>query len=91
MIRKPKMHELKIQSEEYDRIISGIKNYIITKNNIDYMIGDMICFYDIKYNKETCLKITSISKNCVGIVDGYFYDKWDSGDCCLYGYWKKIK
>lgn len=24
----------------------------------------------------------------IASVDGYFYDKWDSGDCCLYGYWK---
>lgn len=76
MIRKPKMHELKIQSEEYNRIISGVKNYIITKNNIDYMIGDMICFYDIQYNKETCFKIASISKNCVGIVNGYCVIGW---------------
>lgn len=25
----------------------------------------------------------------IALVDGNFYDVWDSGDCCLYGYWKK--
>lgn len=75
MIRKPKMHKLKIQSEEYDCIISGIKSYVITQNN-DYMIGDMICFYSIQSNKEACFKITSISNNCVGIVNGYCVIGW---------------
>lgn len=76
MIRKPKMHELKIQSEEYNHIISGIQNYIITQNNIDYMIGDMICFYDVKHNNETCFKITSISNDCVGIINGFCVIGW---------------
>ena len=31
----------------------------------------------------------SVANHAVASVDGYFYDKWDSGDCCLYGYWKK--
>ena len=31
----------------------------------------------------------NVANHAVASVDGNFYDKWDSGDCCLYGYWKK--
>lgn len=31
----------------------------------------------------------SVANHVVASVEGYFYDTWDSGDCCLYGYWKK--
>lgn len=30
-----------------------------------------------------------VANHVVGIKDGYYYDIWDSGDCCLYGYWTK--
>lgn len=33
----------------------------------------------------------SVANHVVASVDGNFYDTWDSGDCCLYGYWEKIK
>lgn len=76
-MRNPIMHELKIQSKEYDSIISGVKNYIITQDNIDYIIGDMICFKNIQNeNKETCFKISCISRECSGLVNGYCIIGW---------------
>lgn len=30
-----------------------------------------------------------VANHCVAVVDGIYYDTWDSGDCCLYGYWEK--
>lgn len=30
-----------------------------------------------------------VANHIVTVVDGCYYDTWDSGDCCLYGYWKK--
>lgn len=30
-----------------------------------------------------------VANHVVAVVDGYFYDTWDSGECCLYGYWIK--
>ena len=33
--------------------------------------------------------ILSVANHVVACVDGYYYDKWDSGDCCLYGYYAK--
>ena len=28
----------------------------------------------------------NVANHCVAVVDGVYYDTWDSGDCCLYGY-----
>lgn len=33
--------------------------------------------------------VVSVANHMVTIVDGRYYDTWDSGDCCMYGYWKK--
>ena len=33
-----------------------------------------------------CLRVAG---HIVAVVDGTYYDTWDSGECCLYGYWKK--
>lgn len=30
-----------------------------------------------------------VANHYVASVNGYFYDTWDSGNCCLYGYWEK--
>ena len=30
-----------------------------------------------------------VANHYVCCVNGFFYDTWDSGDCCLYGYLKK--
>lgn len=30
-----------------------------------------------------------VANHVVAVVDGYFYDTWDSGDCSMYGYWTK--
>lgn len=33
--------------------------------------------------------IVSLSHHVVAVVDGTFYDTWDSGEKCLYGYYTK--
>jgi hypothetical protein len=33
--------------------------------------------------------ILRVAHHIVTVVDGYFYDTWDSGDKSLYGYWVK--
>lgn len=41
-----------------------------------------------KENKEGTY-LLRVAHHCVAVVDGIYYDTWDSGDCCLYGYWKR--
>lgn len=31
-----------------------------------------------------------VANHCVAVVDHNYFDTWDSGDCCLYGYWEKL-
>lgn len=31
----------------------------------------------------------NVANHVVAISDGSYYDTWDSGDCCLYGYYYK--
>ena len=31
-----------------------------------------------------------VANHAVAVVDGIYYDTWDSGECKLYGYWVKI-
>ena len=31
----------------------------------------------------------NVAKHCVACIDGKYYDTWDSGECCIYGYWEK--
>ena len=33
--------------------------------------------------------VCKVSNHVVACVDGKFYDTWDSGECCLYGYYEK--
>lgn len=30
-----------------------------------------------------------VANHYVTAQDGFYHDVWDSGECCLYGYWKK--
>lgn len=39
------------------------------------------------HKKGTYLLV--VAHHYVCSQDGYFYDTWDSGDRCLYGYWEK--
>lgn len=32
--------------------------------------------------------ILRVANHLVTVCDGKYYDIWDSGDCCLYGFWK---
>lgn len=29
-----------------------------------------------------------VAHHVVAVVDGIYYDTWDSGMCCMYGYWQ---
>lgn len=31
----------------------------------------------------------NVANHVVSVVDGIYYDTWDSGQCCLYGYYEK--
>lgn len=33
--------------------------------------------------------ILNLANHEVAVVDGKFYDTWDSGDCCVYGYFER--
>ena len=33
--------------------------------------------------------LVNVANHVVAISDGCYYDTWDSGDCCLYGYYYK--
>ena len=33
--------------------------------------------------------ICNVSHHEVAVVDGKYYDTWDCGECCLYGYFEK--
>lgn len=30
-----------------------------------------------------------VAHHCVAVVDGHYFDTWDSGECSMYGYWVK--
>lgn len=34
--------------------------------------------------------IVNVARHVVAIVDGKYYDTWDSGDKCLYGYYELV-
>lgn len=33
--------------------------------------------------------VLKVANHIVTVVDGIYYDTWDCGNSCLYGYWKK--
>lgn len=35
--------------------------------------------------------VLRVAHHLVAVVDGYYYDTWDSGEKSLYGYWEKQK
>lgn len=39
--------------------------------------------------QPTGTHILRLAHHLVTVVDGYFYDTWDSGDGSVYGYWSK--
>lgn len=34
--------------------------------------------------------ILKVAHHVVACVDGKYYDTWDSGECCMYGYYAKL-
>lgn len=38
----------------------------------------------------TGIYIANVANHEVAIVDGQYYDTWDSGECSMYGYFKRI-
>ena len=39
---------------------------------------------------KTGTYIINVANHVVAVVDGIYYDTWDSGDCSVYGYFKKL-
>ena len=35
--------------------------------------------------------IASVANHVVAVVDGKYFDTWDSGSCCMYGYYELIQ
>ena len=33
--------------------------------------------------------ILRLAHHIVTVIDGVYYDTWDCGECCVYGYWEK--
>ena len=40
---------------------------------------------------KTGTSFLNVANHVVSVVDGIYYDTWDSGQCCLYGYYEKEK
>lgn len=40
---------------------------------------------------KTGIFFLNVANHVVSVVDGIYYDTWDSGQCCLYGYYEKEK
>lgn len=38
---------------------------------------------------KTGTYVLRVAHHIVAVVDGYYYDTWDSGEKSLYGYWEK--
>ena len=45
----------------------------------------------VKEFSEEGKYVLVVANHLVASIDGCFYDTWDSGDCCLYGYWRRKK
>ena len=66
--------------KELGYVYTGISNRRGTKRPTvqsfarDHKTGTFICV---------------VANHYVAVKDGFFYDTWDSGNCCLYGYWEK--
>ena len=47
----PKTHELKTETEYFNEVVSGNKNFELRKNDRDFKVGDYLMLQD--YNKKT--------------------------------------
>ena len=67
-------HELKIEPEYFDNLISGRKKSVIRLNDRDYQVGDTIQFYNVLHAKigsnSAVFVITHIHSG-LGMADGY--------------------
>lgn len=41
-------------------------------------------------NHKTGVFFLNVANHCVAVAEGNYYDTWDSGACCLYGYLEKV-
>ena len=69
------LHNLKIESQYYDDVASGIKKAEVRYNDRDYKVGDMLALYDFDGEKLTgrCLlvEVTHICDYPLGLRDGF--------------------
>lgn len=67
-------HELKIEPEYFDNLVSGRKKAEIRLNDRDYQVGDEIQFYNILHarigSNSPIFVITHIHSG-LGMADGY--------------------
>lgn len=40
---------------------------------------------------KTGTYLVTVAHHVVAVVDGKYYDTWDSGHCCLYGYYELVR
>ena len=46
--------------------------------------------YSFAKNHPEGRYIANVAHHVVAVVDGKYYDTWDCGDCCMYGYFERI-
>lgn len=78
MNKKLTIHNLKIQSEYYDDVITGVKRFELRKDDRGFEVGDLIVFLEYKKDVFTgrvseAMPILYKLKDCpeYGLKDGY--------------------
>ena len=71
----PKIHELKIAPEYFEKVLSKEKTFEFRYNDRNYQIGDILKlkeYYNQKYTgRSISVKITSILDNCDGLLENF--------------------
>jgi len=69
------VHDLKIQSQYFDRIASGAKKAEMRKNDRDFQLGDLLRLREYAHDytgREIIVRVTdTLYGPCFGIEDGY--------------------
>lgn len=72
------LHELKLHPKYYDDVLLGKKRFELRKDDREYKVGDLLCFYEYANGEYTGRKsdlfsIHYILRNCpkYGLKKGY--------------------
>ena len=60
-----KIHELKLDTEYFDDVKSGLKTFEIRKNDRDFKVGDVLALTSFEYGHYVKKAIVSYSGNAV--------------------------